>query len=343
MEGKLDYPLVSIIIVNWNGHEDTIECLESVYQIDYPNYNVILVDNNSEDFSLDVIRDYCKGKIKVNSKYFHYDPNNKPLKLKELTEENLESKEKENIAKKENELILIKNENNYGFAKGNNIGIRYAFNVLNPDYIMLLNNDTVVDKNFLTELIKCQKKGDNVAAIQSAIYYYSKGHEIQSIGGKFNLFTGNTHIITKCDDNFSEYDFLNGAAMLIKSAALDKVGLIDDQYFLYMEETDWCYQAKKNGFKLKGCKRSKIWHKIYSSSGGKDNPILNYYWTRNMILFYIKNCKFYFPIFIVLFSITKAMQISFFMVKRDFNIIEAILYGLVDGMLNRKGIMKRNY
>ena len=75
------FPRVSIIILNWNGWRDTIECLESLYRITYPNYDVIVVDNGSRDDSVQKIKEYCEGKIEVNSKFFKYDPSNKPTKV----------------------------------------------------------------------------------------------------------------------------------------------------------------------------------------------------------------------------------------------------------------------
>jgi len=120
-------PKVSIIILNWNGWKDTIECLESLYQITYPNYDVILVDNGSEDESIEKIKEYCEGKIMVESKFFKYDPSNKPIKIIEYTREEAEGgggKEKKitNLPS-DKKMILIKNEKNYGFAEGNNVGL----------------------------------------------------------------------------------------------------------------------------------------------------------------------------------------------------------------------------
>ena len=74
-------PHVSIIILNWNGWKDTVECLESLYQINYPNYDVILVDNNSEDDSLEKLREYCSGSFRPESKFFNYEASNKPIEL----------------------------------------------------------------------------------------------------------------------------------------------------------------------------------------------------------------------------------------------------------------------
>jgi GT2 family glycosyltransferase len=121
-------PRVSIIILNWNGWRDTIECLESLYRIDYPNYDVIVVDNSSTDDSIEKIKEYCEGKIAVDSKFFKYDPRNKPIEVVECGKD-----EKPDIPKAQRDrLFLIKNDKNYGFAKGNNIGIQYALKAFNP-------------------------------------------------------------------------------------------------------------------------------------------------------------------------------------------------------------------
>ena len=156
----MNYPPVTIIILNWNNWRDTVECLESVFQIDYPNYHVILVDNGSTDDSIQKIREYCEGSLSVKSMFFEYKQNNKPIKLLEIDEKSLEDVEFTEEAIKNimdlepnRRLILIKNEKNYGFAEGNNIGIKFALKYLKPAYILLLNNDVVVEKNFLTELV----------------------------------------------------------------------------------------------------------------------------------------------------------------------------------------------
>ena len=155
----MNNPKVSIIILNWNGWKDTLECLESLYQINYPNYDVIVIDNGSEDESIKKIREYCKGKIETKSDFFEYSEDNKPIKIFEFKEEELETKKTINnefsSLSPNKRLILIKNHKNYGFAEGSNIGIRFALKSFNSDYILLLNNDTVVDKTFLTELVIC--------------------------------------------------------------------------------------------------------------------------------------------------------------------------------------------
>ena len=109
-----------------------------------------------------------------------------------------------------------------------------------------------------------------------------------------------------------------------------------------MEETDWCFRAKKSGFVLRGCVKSKVWHKMYSSSGGKINPVLLYYWNRNIILFYKKNYKRYLPIFIIFHLKRIIIQIGIFSLKLNFKSIKGIAYGFIDGILDKKGILKRS-
>ena len=292
-------PKVAIIILNWNGWKDTIECLESVYQITYPNYDVIVVDNGSKDDSVRKIKEYCEGKIKVKSKFFEYDPNNKPIYVLEYTREEAEKggnfRREKYFSKlpSDRKLRLILNEKNYGFAEGNNIGIRYALKALNPDYILLLNNDTVVDRNFLTELVKVAESDERIGIAGPKIYYYGyrgRTDVINFAGGKLSIWRGQTsHIgIKEIDkgqyDKIREVDYVEGSCLLIKTNTLSKVGLLDPNYFVYWEENDLCIRCRRVGYRVIYVPKAKIWHKI-SSSSGKVSFYRIYYLTRNRFLF----------------------------------------------------------
>ncbi len=176
---------VSIVILNWNGWRDTIECLESIYQNNYPNYNVIVVDNDSNDESINKIKEYCNGQIKIESSFFEYNQHNKPIEI-------LEVESNEYILHKDYEecpslrLILIKNDKNVGFAEGNNIGIKYALNNLYPDYLLLLNNDTVVDKRFLVEMLKVSESDNKIGIVGPKIYFYNEPNRIWFAMGKIS-------------------------------------------------------------------------------------------------------------------------------------------------------------
>lgn len=268
-------PRVSIIILNWNSWKDTIECLESLYQITYPNYNVILIDNDSKDESIEKIKEYCEGKIVVESKFFTYDPNNKPIKIVEYTKNETEGtcgKEKEIVNLPPNrKLILIKNDNNYGFAEGNNIGIRYAMKMFNPEYVLLLNNDTVVDKKFLNELAIVAESDENIGIVGPKIYFYEKNGRndiISFMGGKINLkkYPGYSHIGENLIDSpqyssgIVECDWVTGTAMMIKVKNMP-IKLLNSNLFFGCEDVDLSIRLKQMGYKMVAVLSSKIWHK----------------------------------------------------------------------------------
>ena len=263
--GKI--PGVAIIIINYHGWEDTIECLESLYQINYSNYDVIVIDNNSKDDSIQKIKEYADGKIKMESKFLKYNPEGKPIKWIEYTREEAEAgggKERELESSPANrKLILIKNEKNYGFSEGTNIGIRYALE-RGADYAFLLNNDTVVDAKFLSELIRVGEADEEIGILSPIIYYYNP-NKIQFDGRiKLNLYIGKATKMAKKEaqqEAIIDTEIVSGAAMLIKKETLKRIGLLPTEYFLGWEDTDYCIKASMEGLKLVCVPKAKIWHK----------------------------------------------------------------------------------
>ena len=277
---------IAVIILNWNGWKDTIECLESLHQINYLNYNVIVVDNASSDDSLKKIRQYCKGEIEIESAFFKYSKRNKPLEIIEHTIE-----ESEDIECNSTGMTLIKSDLNYGFAEGNNIGIRHALNTLNSDYILLLNNDTVVDANFLEELIKVSQSCDNIGFVSPKTYYYdfnNKRDVINFAGGSLNMIKGQSQSIGVDEVDNGQYDEIRtveygeGSCLLVKREVLEKIGLFDTKYFAYWEEADLCIRGYKAGYKSVYVPKAKIWHKVSAST---DDATKLYYYTRNKFWF----------------------------------------------------------
>jgi GT2 family glycosyltransferase len=344
MKGEIvNIPKVSIIILNWNGWRDTIECLESLYQITYQNYEVIVVDNGSEDESIEKIKEYCEGKISVESKFFEYSPENKPIKIIEYTREVAEAgggREKEIVDLPSNrKLIIIKNKKNYGFAEGNNIGIKYALKALNSDYVMLLNNDTVVDNIFLDELVKVAGSDDKIGIIGPKVNYYDKSNKIFSVGGKINWWTGKNTALQSNLNQIREVDYVSGCALMIKKDALNKIGLFSSEYFLYAEELDYCVRTNRQGFKVFNYPRTTIWHKISASAESK---IKMYYRTRNRFIFmkkFLSHPKF---LFFIIWTLTVDFAIETLMLiyNRDFDLYKSYLRGLFDGLFLRKGLHK---
>ncbi|MCD6101420.1 MAG: glycosyltransferase family 2 protein [Candidatus Marinimicrobia bacterium] len=287
-------PRVSIIILNWNGWRDTIECLESLYRITYPNYDVIVVDNGSKDDSVEKIKEYAEGKSEVNSKFFEYNPSNKPIKVFEISEDEArQGKFNRPLYEKfgvDRRMILIKNKDNYGFAGGNNIGIKFALSVLNPKYILLLNNDTVVDNKVLNELVKVAESDEKVGVVGSTLLYYEDINKIQSAGELIikpwlNIIQRlkNQNIKNIYTTNPLPVDYVSGAALMLKSKILHEVGLFDPSFYLYWEETELQARITRKGFRIMCVPTSFVWHKLFKSS--RSSAHRTYFFSRNKILY----------------------------------------------------------
>ena len=337
-------PHVAIIILNWNGWQDTIECLESVYRITYPNYTVILVDNGSEDDSLEQIRSYCAGGILVEPKFFVYNPTNKPIKIIEYTQEEADverAKEDEIINfPSYRKMILIKNEKNYGFAEGNNIGIRFALRLLNPPYILLLNNDTVVERNFLTNLVVSMLDNKKIGICQSKILLKNDPERVDAIGISLDIF-GRAHQIGHLSSNasiFNEKREIFGAcacSAFYRTKMLKQIGLLDEDFFAYYEDVDISWRARLYGW-ICECNPNSIVYHIHSSSGSK---IKDYFLARNEIFYLIKNA----PIKTIFYYFIQAtISIPFQLLKqKNKKIILKIVQGRIDSIKYIPKMMKK--
>lgn len=336
LKGNLNMnPNVSIITLNWNGWEDTIECLESIFQNNYHNYNVIVIDNNSNDESIDKIKEYCSGKLKVQSKFFKYDNQNKPIKI-------LENLDKDNSSSSSERLILIKNNENVGFAEGNNIGINFALNNLNPDYILLLNNDTVVDKEFLDEMLKVSESGNEIGIVGPKIYYYDEPNRIWFAKGKISwkfcrgLNIGYNEIDNGQYNQITEIEYASGCTFLIKTEIIEKIGLLDKRFFLYFEEIDWTLRASKLGYKSLFAPKGKIWHKISKSGGGIKGKVGLYYITRNRWLLMKRWAKTTDFLFFIMYQAAGALILPLFLsiYYKKLELFMAYYRGLFDGIIS---------
>lgn len=261
----------SIIILNWNRKKDTIECLKSLEKISLPkgfDTEIIVVDNASTDNSQNEIK-----------KYLHHTKN--------ITGWNCE---------------LLENKKNLGFASGNNVGIKHAINH-STDYILILNNDTIVKENFLKEMLICIQKDKRIGSVTPKIYF-AQGYEfhknrykkddlskvIWSAGGVmdwnniYGLNRGVDEVDTGQYDKSDISDFATGACVLLNAKAIKSIGDFDENYFLYMEDVDLSYRMKKNGWKIMFCPKAIIWHKVAQSSGiGSD--LNDYFIARNRLIF----------------------------------------------------------
>ncbi|PIS09405.1 glycosyltransferase family 2 protein [Candidatus Beckwithbacteria bacterium CG10_big_fil_rev_8_21_14_0_10_34_10] len=257
---------IFIIILNYNGKKNTLECLGSLEKLEVGKIDLktIVVDNASND-----------GSIKAIKKKFF-------------------------------QIKVIESKENLGFGAGNNAGIRYALK-FKPDFLLLLNNDTLVDKNLLVDLIKGVKERDKIALVSPKIYF-AKGFEFHKerykekergkviwyAGGRIdwkNILASHRGI-DEVDigryNSFSKTDFSTGCCMLIRASCLEKIGLLNEKYFMYWEDIDFSLRAKKAGFEVFYDPNPFLWHKNASASGGAGNKTSVYYQTRNRLFFAFK-------------------------------------------------------
>lgn len=297
----MNLPSIFIIILNWNGWKDTIECLESVQKIDYPNYWIIVVDNNSTDYSIEKMIEWARGKIPINTSLVKYCPELKPVEYVVYTQKIAErggdgSDDKLMVFPSYRRIIFIQNEKNYGYAEGNNVGIRYALKK-NANFIFILNNDTVVDKNILREFIEAYHIL-GPACYGAKVYHYFNPEKVQFSGVKFDFLKMQFKHSTTDVKFFKEIDYASGAGFLLPSEIIKKVGLFDKKLFLY-DETDLCYRIKKIGYKIFLVPKAIVYHKG-SSSFKKSDIKIEYFSVRSRFLWAEKYLSIYWRIWLFL-------------------------------------------
>jgi GT2 family glycosyltransferase len=241
-------PRVAIIVLNWNGLNDTTACLESLARLDYPSYEVVLVDNGSSDGSPAILRRQFPT------------------------------------------LTILETGANLGYAGGNNVGLRYACE-RRADYALLLNNDTELDAAFLRILVDVCEADPAIGIAGPTIYYHAQPDIVWSAGGRIHWRNADTTMegIGEVDQGqFGKsprpMDFVTGCALLIRREVIDRIGLLDERFFLYYEETEWCIRATKAGYTIVHAPLSKVWHKI-SIQKQEVTPYIVYYSGRNRLLF----------------------------------------------------------
>ncbi len=293
-----DAPKISIIVLNWNNWRDTLECLHSLHQITYPHYHVIIVDNGSTDGSLEKISTYCADESNARLAFDTCNRQDGHVSSAPLASNGKEAKfeKAEENRFQTREITIIKNEENYGYAEGNNVGIRSALK-RGSDAVLLLNNDTVVHPEFLSELVKASETRESAGFFGPKIYYYdSNGRKdvISFAGGEFSMLTGRGRARGKHEvdvgqyDAIREVDYLEGSCLLVKTHVIDEIGLLDPVFFTYYEDYDWCARGKYHGYASVYVPNAKIWHKTSASNVESANL---YYMTRNRFWFMKKNAS----------------------------------------------------
>lgn len=286
----------SVILLNWNGWKDTVECLESVFRLNASRFRIVVCDNASTDGSLEKIKEWARGDLKAESanpqlSHLSAPPFPKPIPYIELTREQAES----GTAISEEQLVLIQNGGNLGFAGGNNVALRYALGDTSCLFFWVLNNDTVVETDALSAMVRLMQHRSEVGLCGSLNLSYYNPKEVQAQGGKpycpltARVPTLPIRTVGELDSNPESMDFVNGASMLASRAFLERVGLMEESYFLYFEELDWAMRAKGK-FKLGYARESVIYHKEGATIGSnpdrmKRSLLSEEYLSRSRVLF----------------------------------------------------------
>jgi GT2 family glycosyltransferase len=242
-------PLTYIIVVNWNGRHDTLECLASLSDVTDPSMSVLVVDNGSEDGSQEAIR--------------HTYP----------------------------EVTLLETGSNLRYAGGNNAGIRFALEK-GAEQIMLLNNDTAVDPAFLGAMTDTLQSSPDTGIVAPKILYSADPGRLWYAGGEISFWTGTMRhrgIREPDDGRFDiphDTGYASGCCLLAKRSVVERIGLLDETYFMYSEDADWCMRARRAGFRVMYEPRARVWHKVSVSAGGH----LSYFKLRNK---FVSNLRFF--------------------------------------------------
>lgn len=293
-----------VILVNYNGWKDTINCINSIKENDKKT-NIIVVDNNSTDESI--------------------------IKLKKMKD-----------------IILIKSNENLGFAGGNNIGIKYALDK-KAKYVMLLNNDTEIEKNAITVLKEKLDADSSLGIVGSRIMYYDNRNLINYCGGHINwikCLVVHDNFQKKYENNYKQFfytKFITGCSMMIRTEVFDRIGLLPEEYFMYFEDADFCVNSLDNGYKLGVCTDSIIYHKESASSGGSNSTFVLKWTTRNRIIFGQKYKKHSVLLLTsLLFRLRKIIKPLVYKLKGNIDARNAYLSGVHEGEEYVKIIRSRN-
>lgn len=258
-----------LIILNWNGTEDSIECLKSIKNNSYNNFTIVLVDNGSEIESLSKLKNWCQTKF---TQIAFYDKAQAEQGGNTKIEAILES------TKSRDRLVFIENNENLGFAAGNNVALKYMMKS-EGTYAMLLNNDTVIEKDSITILMDFLKTTTDYVAVTPQIRYFEPNDTIWNCGGKITWFGNRKYYfagskISKVPSiGYKRITFITGCALLFKPKI---TGILTEKFFFGEEDLDFSFRQKLENRKIACCYSSIIYHKVNASINKVNVKILGH-------------------------------------------------------------------
>ena len=269
-------PPIYIIILNYKKWQDSRDCLESVLRSTYTNFSVFVIDNNSGNNSLEHLSVWLENKIAGETSLQDEPTSYVLLERRELNGSTDFSKFPK--------IIFIQNDENAGFAAGNNVVLKFLRD--QDAYFWLLNPDMVVKEDTLAELIQFTMRLPSQSIVGAVVRSYSGNRELLIYGGdKVNFLSATVSMIKK-PGSVHRLDYISGGCLFTHASNLNQLGLLPEEYFLYWEETDWCYRAKQSGYGLYVCTSATCYNKISTVIG--KSFMADYYYARNGLLFISK-------------------------------------------------------
>ncbi len=262
---SMNVPTLAIIILNWNGWEDTCECLASLIESSFQDFRIILIDNGSTDDSIDRIKLWANGGFPISVGPFESTPKKYTIPF---TEHTLDKIEKYNgfLKSNNNKIIMISSPENLGFAKGCNVGIRYAMNSGIPN-TLLLNNDTTLDMECLNYLVQSLENQPEYDVATPMIFYYNRPKVIWYFGGKLTLsgrrkyYYFNKNIKENKIVKFKDISFVSGCALFARTKIFERFGLLSEKFFFGEEDYNFSLRMRENEVKMIAVSSAKLYHK----------------------------------------------------------------------------------
>ena len=282
---QLNLPKISIIIPAYNRKNDVLECLTSVMDLDYLRYEVIVVDNGSTDKIYQTIKKVFP-KVKV-----------------------------------------IRSDKNLGVTGGRNLGLKYINS--DSEYVLFLDQDIIVDKDVLSRFLEVVMKNSKIGIATPKICYYHNRNKIWSVGTSISLFTGKVSFNGANQIDRGQFDRVMDvqvapATILVRRQVIKKIGGFDEVYFATYEDTDFCFRARKSGYRVVCIPQAKVYHKISQNLSDSVNRLLSraYYVGRNRIIFMKKHSN-HFVLFLMFLPIYTIYYTGL-----------SLCFGRVDGIRN---------
>lgn len=310
--------MVYICILMWNNSIDTIACIRSLQQLDFKNKRIVLIDNNSDKPYLDEVKN---------------DLNNTHTTFFDVFVENgVFSNADNSMPIDDNSVIILNNDRNAGYGSGNNIGINYSLAFADCEFIWILNNDTLLEHNALSEIVGYCKKNDDIAICGSKLIYYPSDNEVQGVAGKYHKWTVSTSHIKEVapailGTKAATFDYVIGASMLIKRHVFDKIETFDPKFFLYFEELDLCMRARNAGFNIGTCEASIVYHKESATIGDQRSYFSTFHFYRSLNIFLKKHYPFFVPVMyikMVLFILNSLRKKRYKQASQLFSVMKTV-------------------